>query len=214
MEDSDADIKRHRSDLSGHLPVAAAFLCMQVEILLNTRCSKIERCTAQIWPGSLILAQCFCNDSMTGRNMGSAGIYLESDYSEECYTDRWYKFLPYVTGATVVFSVGIPAGFLFLVHKYKDRRNDSSSSAALGWMYEPFRRGKEWFLGARFLMERAAFCTAGMDWMLILCVVLCNSMTGRNAARPPPCVGNSRHWAIVRDQNNDRAAPQRRVSRT
>ena len=66
--------------------------------------------------------------------MGSAGIYLESDYSEECYTDRWYNFLPYVTVATVVFSVGIPAGFLFLVHKYKDRRNDSSSSAALGWM--------------------------------------------------------------------------------
>ena len=114
--------------------------------------------------------------------MGSAGIYLESDYSEECYTDRWYNFLPYVTVATVVFSVGIPAGFLFLVHKYKDRRNASSSSAALGWMCklsalcmcdslrivvtcclygltmqtcmtfadEPFRRGKEWFLGARF----------------------------------------------------------------
>ena len=83
-------------------------------------------------------------------NLGSAGLFLYSAYEVECYTERWFAYLPWVTLAAIVFSIGIPAGFLFLILKFKDRgkAGDRSVQKAIGWLYEPFRAEKEWWVAA------------------------------------------------------------------
>ena len=51
--------------------------------------------------------------------------------------------------AAVVYSIGVPAFFLYLVFKFKERgqRGDKTVQNALGWLYEPFRAGEESWLG-------------------------------------------------------------------
>ena len=46
--------------------------------------------------------------------------------------------------AAVVYSIGVPAFFLYLVFKFKERgqRGDKTVQNALGWLYEPFRAGE------------------------------------------------------------------------
>ena len=82
--------------------------------------------------------------------LGSAGLFLYSAYEVECYTERWFAYMPWVVLAALVFSIGIPAGFLFLILKFKDRgkAGDRSVRKAIGWLYEPFRAEKEWWVAA------------------------------------------------------------------
>ena len=78
------------------------------------------------------------------------GFFLYSAYEVQCYTERWFAYMPWVALAAFVFSIGIPAGFLFLILKFKDRgkAGDRSVRKAIGWLYEPFRSGKEWWVAA------------------------------------------------------------------
>ena len=59
-------------------------------------------------------------------------------------------YLGYTVIAAVFYSVGIPLFFVYLVHRFKHigKGGDKVVEGALGWMYEPYRPGKEWWLGA------------------------------------------------------------------
>ena len=88
-----------------------------------------------------------CRNLQTGPD-GGEGWWLESDYSVECYTDQYWTWVPVVTISALVFAFGVPALFGYLLYHYKDlgKAGDPVIQKSLGWMYEPYRDGKEWWL--------------------------------------------------------------------
>ena len=70
-----------------------------------------------------------------------------------CDTDEYNSHAVAVGFAAVIYSVGIPALFVYLVYRFKELgqagdKHDKVVAKALGWMMAPFRRDKEWWLGA------------------------------------------------------------------
>ena len=86
----------------------------------------------------------------TCRSLGGAGRWLEADYAVECDTDVYNKHSVPVAVAAVVYSIGIPALFVFLVYRFKNlgKAGDKVVAKALSWMYQPYRAQKEWWLGS------------------------------------------------------------------
>ena len=91
---------------------------------------------------------------LTCRNLGRAGWYLESSYDTKCAEqgdghenqDKKYAlYLPLVVCVALLYSLGIPLFFYFLVRRYKylGKAGNADVQSALGWMYEPFRNGME-----------------------------------------------------------------------
>ena len=66
-----------------------------------------------------------------------------------CYTDDYNTYAGAAWFAGVLYAVGVPAVFMLLINKFKHhgRRGDKLVQKVLGWMYRPFRPGKEWWLG-------------------------------------------------------------------
>jgi hypothetical protein len=77
--------------------------------------------------------------------------------------------VPLGLAAAVLYAVGIPALFVFLSHHYKrdGRRGDVVVVRALAWTYEPFRDGKEWWLGAE--MARVLLLTSTVGFTARTC---------------------------------------------
>ena len=95
---------------------------------------------------------------MTG-NLGAAGWYLEQDYGVQCgvasddneLTGRYKDYWVFVAVMATFYSLGVPILFMILVYKFKyhaTQGGDKVVMGALGWMFSPFRDGKEWWLGA------------------------------------------------------------------
>ena len=57
------------------------------------------------------------------------------------------------------YSLGVPLLFMILVYKFKyhaTQGGDKVVHRALGWMFAPFKNGKEWWLGAEYVRETGA----------------------------------------------------------
>ena len=76
-----------------------------------------------------------CRNLQTGPD-GGEGWWLEGDYSVECYTDRYWTWVPVVTISALVFAFGVPFLFGYLLYHYKDlgKAGDPVVQKALGWM--------------------------------------------------------------------------------
>ena len=103
----------------------------------------------------------------TCRDLGAAGEWLEADYSVRCRSDENPKYAPYAAMAWVAgagYGVGLPVLFMYLVHKYKrfGKEGDSLIRHAIGGMYEPFKEGKEWWLGAEMIRILLLTSTIGL----------------------------------------------------
>ena len=98
----------------------------------------------------------------------------------QCYTSKYNKYLVYTVIAAVFYSAGIPLIFVYLVQRFKEigKGGDRVVQGALGWMCtswhtrkhacsfdssnsfgsctlftdEPYRAGKEWWLGAECVL--------------------------------------------------------------
>ena len=70
----------------------------------------------------------------TCRDLGSAGRWLEADYSIRCYTDDYNTYAGAAWFAGVLYAVGVPAVFMLLINKFKHhgRRGDKLVQKALG----------------------------------------------------------------------------------
>ena len=111
------------------------------------------------------------------RPLGSAGSWLTVDYSVRCRgpdkADQAYKeAAPWVAIFAVVYSLGIPALFGFLVHRYSHSGELASDAdklhhRALGWMWTPFRPGREWWLWVEML--RVLLLTSAIGFLAETC---------------------------------------------
>ena len=91
----------------------------------------------------------------TCRDLHAAGAWLEADYSIRCGAANpkynYYAWMAWLAG--LGYGLGLPVLFMWLVHRFKryGKEGDSLVRHAIGGMYEPFKDGKEWWLGAEYV---------------------------------------------------------------
>jgi hypothetical protein len=71
--------------------------------------------------------------------------YLLADFTLQCYTDRWHRYLPYNVFAIFVYPVGIPALFLALLLRHRYEFNRPDIRAQIGFLYDGFAANCWWF---------------------------------------------------------------------
>ena len=59
---------------------------------------------------------------------------------------RYSEYFPLVVVAAAAWAVAVPVLFWYLMSRFEDHGHagDKVVREAIGWAYEPFRRGKEW----------------------------------------------------------------------
>jgi hypothetical protein len=58
--------------------------------------------------------------------------FLSSDYSLECYTDEWYKYAGYASIGVLVYIIGIPVTFFFVIRYCKNQDVDQKLRRVFG----------------------------------------------------------------------------------
>jgi CRP-like cAMP-binding protein len=87
-----------------------------------------------------------CND-MSGR------MYLRADYRVLCYSNAWWSFLPVVLVVLIFFSVALPGLISYYLWKHRKELYSTSINQTMGWLYEPFARGAEFWMVHDVLMK-------------------------------------------------------------
>jgi TRAP-type C4-dicarboxylate transport system permease small subunit len=93
-----------------------------------------------IYPGvsSTILSMFMCekvNDT----------IYLKADFSLRCGDKRWISYLPAGIIGILVYPIGIPAFFFYLLRRYRNRLQQPDIQAELGFLYLAYSPASWWF---------------------------------------------------------------------
>ena len=105
------------------------------------------------------------------RDLASAGSWLAADFSVSCkdaennYDSKYAFYIPIVAVCGVTYALGVPLLFVFLVKKFhvQGKHGDKVVKRALGWMYEPFREGKQGWLG--FEMVRIVLLSSAIGFL-------------------------------------------------
>ena len=79
----------------------------------------------------------------------------QADYSIECYDERYRYWSGPIGIISIVYVTGVPAFFAWLVYRFArhGREGDNRVQSAIGFLYEPFRLGKEWWMPVK-IMQR------------------------------------------------------------
>ena len=106
--------------------------------------------------------------------------FLRSDYSIECYSDRWYRFLPVVLTVGILFTLALPIGVLYLLLMRRHQLYSVTVLKEIGFLYQDYRRGNEFWevfniiimmvlTGLLIFIPVSARATVGT----MVCVVMC-----------------------------------------
>ena len=79
-----------------------------------------------------------CND-ISGR------FFLRADYTIECWMPDWFAFLPIVLVVFGTFTLGLPATICYYLFSHRDRLYSASVQQKIGWMYDPYHKGVEFW---------------------------------------------------------------------
>ena len=66
--------------------------------------------------------------------------YLREDYSLKCFDQAWYQMLPVVISVIVLFSIGMPLFFSYLLWKRRDTLRDKKTIKLIGILYKVSER--------------------------------------------------------------------------
>ena len=69
--------------------------------------------------------------------------YLREDYSLKCFDKAWYQMLPVVIAVIVLFSIGMPLFFSYLLWKRRDTLRDKKTMKLIGILYKVSERWGE-----------------------------------------------------------------------
>eukprot|EP00808_Paulinella_micropora_P002032 g81900.t1 len=72
-------------------------------------------------------------------------LYLKADYTQRCLDERWWRYLPLAVSGVILYPLGIPAFFYYLLSRYKTRLDLPDIQAQLGFLYQGFTRRTWWF---------------------------------------------------------------------
>jgi len=92
---------------------------------------------------STVIYHFVCKDIVTYEKTYS---YLVKDLRVECYTDKWYTFAYVAIPLVLVYPIGIPAYFFYLLYKHRDDLNtDRRIQAQFGFLYMSYRDETWWW---------------------------------------------------------------------
>ena len=72
--------------------------------------------------------------------------YLRADYRIRCQSEEWYLFTPVVVVVLFLYTFALPAVISFYLWRHRKELYSTSVNQTLGWLYEPFVRGAEFWM--------------------------------------------------------------------
>ena len=72
-------------------------------------------------------------------------FYLRADYGLECGSERWLAFFPVILAVLLGFTVALPGVISLFLFMYRKKLYSTSVFQTLGWLYQPFVRGAEFW---------------------------------------------------------------------
>ena len=89
----------------------------------------------------------------------------------KCYDSKWFSYAWVVAISAVGFAFGVPLLFTYLLFNFQDvsKAGDKVVRRAIGWMHEPFRPGKEWWLCAE--QSRVLLLTSCVGFLARSCML-------------------------------------------
>ena len=92
------------------------------------------------------------------RNIGTK-LLLRADYNIDCVSDEYNAFMPLVILTLVGFTVALPTVLSFYLIYHRKNLYSTSVHQKIGWLYDPFVRGAEWWQIHDVLMK---MCLTGL----------------------------------------------------
>ncbi len=62
--------------------------------------------------------------------------YLLEDFNIKCYDQRWFNYLPFNIASIVVYPIGIPLMFFYVLWKHRLNFRRPDIRAQLGFLYD------------------------------------------------------------------------------
>eukprot|EP00808_Paulinella_micropora_P032171 g2190.t1 len=72
-------------------------------------------------------------------------LYLKADFRLQCMDQTWFNYLPLAIAGLIMYPIGIPAFFLYLLLRYRNRLNQPDIQAQLGFLYQAYSHKAWWF---------------------------------------------------------------------
>jgi hypothetical protein len=71
--------------------------------------------------------------------------FVLNDFTLLCGSDEWLSFVPFAAAMTVVYPIGVPLLFFFVLRNHRNRFHEASVRLKLGFLYEAFNEDCWWF---------------------------------------------------------------------
>ena len=96
-----------------------------------------------------------------------AGVQLlRADYTIDCESDDYKAFLPIVVLVLFGFIVALPGVISWYLYRHRQDLYSTSVYQKVGWLYDPFVRGAEWWQIHDVLLKMVSVFTC---WWYSLC---------------------------------------------
>jgi len=100
--------------------------------------------------------------------------YLLSDFSLQCYDSRWYRFVGAACLMVILYPIGIPTLFGYIIWKYRYRLDEPGIRIQMGFLYEAYWLDMWWFelsdmINKVFLTAVVGFFPSNVQMPIALC---------------------------------------------
>jgi len=75
----------------------------------------------------------------------AGNLFLVKDFSLLCLDDDWWGYLPYAIAFVLIYPIGVPSFFLYMLARYRYRLTEVDIRFELGFLYEAFNRNAWYF---------------------------------------------------------------------
>ena len=83
-----------------------------------------------------------------------AGVkFLRADYDIDCQSDEYYSFMPFVVVVLIFYTIALPAVISWYLWKHRKDLYSTKTYQRIGWLYDPFVRGAEFWQVHDVLMK-------------------------------------------------------------
>jgi len=79
------------------------------------------------------------------RRVNDGAIYLVADFSQLCYSPEWMTYIGVAVLFILMYPIGVPTAFFFLLRRYKARLNEPDVQLQLGFLYEAYNSDMYYF---------------------------------------------------------------------
>jgi CRP-like cAMP-binding protein len=137
------DARKRRADkkLGGNLSNADKLVrwTLERQLISNAMSAATQLLLLAHTPVSRKVFQYFHCNAIAGRH------FLRADYRLECWSARWWAFLPVVLAVLIGFTIALPAVISWYLFVHRRELYSTSVYQTIGWLYDPYVRGAEFW---------------------------------------------------------------------